>query len=326
MLDGKFEIALKLIREHKNPLLEAICLIQMAQYRKAIDILEGQTKSFAVNSILAEAYLRIGSHKIAEKLISSLDKEEDLLEFHRISSMKYWFTGDLEKARIEVVKGLEMDEENAFLLNLKGIIELRMGQFELSIDHFKKILELPAGRQLKAIATVNIGAIYLQQGLLDKSLNEYLIGCEILYDLDNMRHYADSMRSIGQIYHRKGKISTALDYLEKSLNIRKKLDNKLAREYKKSTSLVMKSLNEATNYEQKIISMETEKRILEDNVAVLSSKLHEKNKQIDSANLKLDFNRELLRNYEKNPGLIKNTKEKVNAPRKDSNGKQASKL
>ncbi len=228
MLMGKFEEALITIQKEGNKLQEAICLIQIARYRDAISILKTLDKKFDVLIVLAEAHLRLGEDDKASEYIKQMNRDENEFAYLRILAMQHWFRGELLDAKSYAQKAIQIEVNNAFIVNLMGIIELRLGNLRTAIDYFIRIIDIKdAGEQQIAIAIVNTATCYQQIGRLNEALEKYKVGSIILKKIGNQRHYADTLRAIGQIFHRKGEVEKALEYMYTSLEIRNLLNNPL---------------------------------------------------------------------------------------------------
>ncbi len=72
----------------------------------------------------------------------------------------------------------------------------------------------------------NIGFIYKQQGGIPQALEYYQKSLEIKKEINNNKGIANSLNNIGRIYEQQGDIPKALEYYHKSLKIREEIGNK----------------------------------------------------------------------------------------------------
>jgi serine/threonine protein kinase/Tfp pilus assembly protein PilF len=141
--------------------------------------------------------------RIAKKRAEKFPKEKE--NFFSLGAF-YWGRGDLDKAKKEFNKALELDPNYGEPHNyLSGIYEL-MGDFTKAIEHSKKYVELNPGEP-NPIDT--LAAIYFWMGNLDEAIATYKNVLEIKPD------YYMTMFGIGYIYALKEEYPEAMRWFDK---------------------------------------------------------------------------------------------------------------
>jgi serine/threonine protein kinase/tetratricopeptide (TPR) repeat protein len=146
----------------------------------------------------SEKYFRT-IRKRAEKF----PKEKE--NFYSLGAV-YWGRGDLDKAKKEFNKALELDPNYGEPHNyLGGIYEL-MGDFTKAIEHFRKYVELNPG---EANPVDSLAAGYFWMGNLDEAIATYKDALEIKPD------FYWPMFGIGYIYALKEEYAEAMKWFDK---------------------------------------------------------------------------------------------------------------
>ncbi|MHA1167337.1 MAG: tetratricopeptide repeat protein [Candidatus Hodarchaeales archaeon] len=163
---------------------------------------DDERESLYLNLVKCKVLLIIGEHKknrnLANKLVSKFLKMEEFnLAF------------DSLMIRIQSLIKLNMKEE--------GLKEIARG----------KALLQKIGEDEESQVTLNYwkGALFLSQGNLDKALKALLDNLTYREEVNDNMDIANSLNSIGKIYHRKKEYSLALEYLLQSWFLKKKISN-----------------------------------------------------------------------------------------------------
>ncbi|MCY3413189.1 MAG: tetratricopeptide repeat protein [Candidatus Heimdallarchaeota archaeon] len=258
MYNGKFKQSLEIItnkiermtfgqEKYVMQLFLGYCLNKAGDYQDAFNLLSSLIKQasskecrFFSHILAIEAALRVGNLDYAEQTYKDLQHfdenylEQDEQQFYllKTKAFVYWFRGNMKESLRFALQALDLRENvddldtHSFLLNLIGIIKLRTGYLQEAQEYLERILVVNhLDKQTNAIAMVNLGAIHLQKGELEKSLKQYLPGTQIFFEIGNLRHYADTQKSVGQIYFRKGMLKEAQNHLNISLKYKKKVNN-----------------------------------------------------------------------------------------------------
>ncbi len=148
----------------------------------------------------------------------SLEKKED--ELNKKGKK------DSEPTRKEVLK---QNKERCKLLSIKGRALLRVGDYQESLEIFRK--EKRAAEELKSIKGVgqayhDLGMIYLQKGDLEKAKRNLKEAINIWNELKEMRERSKSLNNLGVVYHLLGSFEDALEYWEKGLSTLQKIGDK----------------------------------------------------------------------------------------------------
>ncbi len=140
---------------------------------------------------------------------------------------------DKTKASFQLVSSEYRPRLEAELHYLQGTILFRQGELEKAMNTLNKgmkiIQTLPLNLQQTFLANFfnRIGAIHHVKGELDRALEYYERSLELRSEIGNDLAMAAILNNIGVIYHDKGELDRALEYHAKSLVLRKKLGNPL---------------------------------------------------------------------------------------------------
>lgn len=113
------------------------------------------------------------------------------------------------------------------LYNTKGILKNKAGLYNEEIDYYfkaLKIYETTGNDSLKAGLYNNLGIAYSDEGEKLRSAEYYRQAADINAKLKNWLWLSINLMNIGFEYAEMGKVDTALEYLQRSLNMAKEHD------------------------------------------------------------------------------------------------------
>ncbi|MHA1930174.1 MAG: tetratricopeptide repeat protein [Candidatus Thorarchaeota archaeon] len=152
----------------------------------------------------------------------------------------YWFLGKFDES-LETVEQIEQamneipDEhqselvmKRATLLNRRGNIYLRKGNFEDALHCYEQslsIFEEIGGKQGEGESLYSIGTIQWRNGDLDLALWYFKKSLAVREEIGDKYGVASSLNAVGIIYRRKGDLNVALEYYKQSLALNEEMGN-----------------------------------------------------------------------------------------------------
>lgn len=135
-----------------------------------------------------------------------LKQQQERAKYHYDLAYGYYFdttNSNANAAMAEVLKSLDIDEENADAHLLAGLILMGREDCVQAVDHYKRALEL---RPLFHYAKNNLGACYLQMGRWDDAMPLFQ---DLIQD-DTYRRPGHAHNNLGWAFYKKGDSENAL--------------------------------------------------------------------------------------------------------------------
>ncbi|UCG70259.1 MAG: tetratricopeptide repeat protein [Thermoplasmata archaeon] len=117
------------------------------------------------------------------------------------------------------------DKKRMKIFESMGDIYRIIGEYDKSTESFKSALELTEDKKRKAENIAKIGGVFERQGEINEAIrisHESLI----FVDGEDCKEEALALRNIGVSHWHKGELSKAHEFLEKSIQIREKIDDR----------------------------------------------------------------------------------------------------
>jgi hypothetical protein len=124
------------------------------------------------------------------------------------TGIAFWINGNQDESALAILKGAELNPDNATLLNNAGGILTGCGLGINAIPVLQYVLEKQPGNNM---ILNNLGQAYLEMGD-DKKAEQYFLQCVKSYS-----YYPDANLALAYIYNRRGNKSSALKHVENSL-------------------------------------------------------------------------------------------------------------
>ena len=171
--------------------------------------------------------------KDAIDLATQLDMKEDLGYAYKNMGLAYYVKGDYDEVMDYWTKSLEIFEEIDFkvgisnLQNNIGAVYQTKGDDPKALEYFLEAVKnaeaIPDTMRI-ASAYVNIGTVYANDNKnLDEALDAYQTALDMFRRIKYDRGIATAAINIGEIYYKNDQPEEALDHLEESLVLFKKI-------------------------------------------------------------------------------------------------------
>ena len=132
-------------------------------------------------------------------------------------------TEDNDPQLIQLVEHLRKEIHSSTALVQLGRLMMRMGKWNKAEFFFQKAFNNESDWQGRASTLVNLGTVYYERDMLDKSLHYFLQALrqfrEYVADDDPCLH--SIYNNIANVYHKQNKLDISFQYLEHSFNVAK---------------------------------------------------------------------------------------------------------
>jgi signal transduction histidine kinase len=190
--------------------------------------------------------------------VDSLNKIAFVLRNSDILQAKQYLTTSIQIAeKLGYTRGL------AEGLGCMGLLDLRLGEYDMAIKHHFKSLKLAeqlADSQMIAFRYNDIANVYNAESYFEQSLQYYIKSLEIKRKIKDAIGIATTYNNIAGIYIKQKRFSTALWYVKKTQNILAKTEDKrvLARNYRYYAEIFTEKgeYDSALHYHQKAITIQ----------------------------------------------------------------------
>ncbi|MBS3816481.1 MAG: tetratricopeptide repeat protein [Candidatus Thermoplasmatota archaeon] len=208
-------------------------------YKHALSLIEGDEveASKRVYVGLGEVYGRLGKYDDA------LESYQDVLEIVEEDKKRAGLYGEIaglldEKGKYEgslkhVEKGLSLvgkkDVERGKLLNRKGWVFMRMGDYDRALEVFKEERDFAEERgeeKERAQSLHDMGSVYLREGDDEKAEDLLQKAIHVREEIEDTKGLSESLNNLGIIYYNKGDLAKVLEYYERCLEIEEEIGDK----------------------------------------------------------------------------------------------------
>lgn len=178
-------------------------------------------------------------------------KNEKDPHYHYNMGLFYLNNGELDNAIQHLKKSLTLNPKYSLSLSALGLAYSMKGNLEESVKYFQKCLEV---NPKFAEAHNYLGAVYQEMGFIDKSAEEYRAALsDENYKSKELPYY-----NLARLYLIQDKLEEALGYIEKSIELNKRLA--MAHNIK---GAIMEKL---VKFEQAIVSYKEAVKIVPDDI------------------------------------------------------------
>jgi len=197
---------------------------------KLIKLYEEKEKSGEAVAVQKEEFATLQKETIAlqrETINYSTKLKEASLMLGQ-KAAKIALEGKVAVAREKFEEAISIYPE-VTVLNLYGHYLRRIGELDLALKQYKKVVEVGVqteNEELKAIGYGNIGTVHQTKGELDEALEFYNKALTIDEDMGNKEGTAIGYGNIGVIYDIRNKPDKALEFYNKALAIDGEMGNK----------------------------------------------------------------------------------------------------
>lgn len=207
-------------------------------YKQALEFEEDNLKRLEIlmkigniKNLIGEYDKSIDVFKKALELATDMKKKAEIIA--KIGEV-HIHKGEYEEAintcneALDLIKDLECMEE-AFALYLIGVIYMRKGNYDKSLEYSKKCLKISEKfNDLNVIADSLriIGAVYSFMGDSNKALRHLNDSLSIYNNIKNFEGISTCLGNIGNLFLLKGEYNKALENFTKSLEIKEKIGEK----------------------------------------------------------------------------------------------------
>lgn len=204
-------------------------------YNNALEFLTDEDDLLSVYEGVGDVLSLSGKYKEG---IFNYDKAIDLCEdkikkagLYRKISSNHENIGEYEKALDECSKGLDLVEEESSvefikLLNTKGWIEMRRGNYEEADGEFQEAYEIIKSGdhgEHEGMVMHSMGTVRYLRGDYDEAIDYLEKAIERHEEYENFDNLGSSFNNLGLVFWRKGDTDDSLKSHERSLEIRKKI-------------------------------------------------------------------------------------------------------
>ncbi len=182
-----------------------------------------------------DAYKIIGDYDNAiedfENAIEGSEENKKKADLYRKIAEVYEDEGAYEEGLEQCENGFELlgeelTSERVKLLNTKGRLNTRLGEYDTARDILERCVqrseELGVKKEI-AQANHDIATVFLRQGHYEKSIEYLEKALEIREEIEDLMGKSDTLNNMAVVYHNMGESDKGLDYYERSLEMSEKL-------------------------------------------------------------------------------------------------------